>query len=124
MAGACAMLSIREKELLSLLNEQCGARHACLILEEELLRLVRKRMSVDGRGVERMLLALQSDGYLDVVRSYRSQTPYYCLTLLAKGVGYRREIENIRRQILFKVLLTVATALLGILITKGLLALF
>lgn len=118
------MLSRKERTLLACLHERCSARGGCLIMKEELLRLMQKKTAISAQELERLLKDLESDDYVDVVESERDDLLYYCVTLHTKGVYYKREIENLKRQIFFKVVLTVATALLGVLITKGLIALF
>ena len=71
-----------------------------------------------------LLKCLEMDDYLDVVSTERQEEKFYCVTLHGKGVGYQRELTQSKRQMWFRVAMSVMTAIFGFLITKILFLVF
>lgn len=110
---------------MTLLYRNGEERGGWLVEQRELLMLARQKYPTLTKGeLERLLGCLEMDGYVDTVQSERGEASYYCVTLHAKGRAFERELVNERRSLRFKILMTVATAILGFLLTKILVNLF
>ncbi len=118
------MLSKREKYMMSYLYQQCEGKGACLIRHDELWDYMRKKFSISEDAMFSLLKCLEMDDYLDVVSTERQEEKFYCVTLHGKGVGYQRELTQSKRQMWFRVAMSVMTAIFGFLITKILFLVF
>ena len=102
----------------------CEEDGNCLCAPWDILQQFTPKDNFDEEKLERILQDLQSDGYLDVIRSDRKGELTYVITLRANGFSYRRESLQVKRNIYFKVLLTVGGAVASFLIGLLLRALF
>jgi len=118
------MLSKREKYIMAYLYRECGEKGACILVQSDVFEYVQHRFQISKLAIEGLLRCLEMDDYIDLVKTEKSGVPHYCVTLHHKGKAFLREQQNYRRQIYFKVALTVATALLGVALTRFLLTLF
>ncbi len=118
------MLNKREKYIMGYIYRACSEKGVCILPQDEVFEAVQQRFQLGKQEIDGLLRCLEMDDYIDVVRTEKDGAQYYCITLHFKGKGYLRELQNYRRQIYFKVVLTVATALLGVVLTKMLLSLF
>ncbi|MBE5750190.1 MAG: hypothetical protein E7346_04920 [Clostridiales bacterium] len=117
------MLSRVESAVMLALHGACGEKGATLITPVDLKRLV----GADGIGLSRLdtvMTDLASDGYFDLVYSDRRGETVYCVSLTEKGKGYIRERKVFRRNLIYRIGLTAALALLSFLIGLILKAIF
>lgn len=118
------MLSNREKYMMSYLYRQCEGKGACLIRHDELLGYMRKKFSVSEESVFTLLKCLEMDDYIDAVSTERQDERFYCVTLHGKGVAYQRELTQSKRQMWFRVAMSIMTAAFGFFVTKILFLVF
>ena len=118
------MLSKREKYIMNYIYKACTDKGVCIIPQSEIFEYVQQKFQLDTITIEGILRCLEMDDYIDIVKTEKEGIQYYCITLHFKGKGYLRELQHYKRQIYFKVILTVATAILGVILTKLLLSLF
>jgi hypothetical protein len=113
-------LTRQEKGVLRAVISACGERGACLIAPEQLLsknKGGRKDKLPETTSVlTRIVRALEADGYFERVQSRKDSQDVWCITLLLKGKGYERKLQQTRRYLLFKVAFTVGLAVLSFLV--------
>lgn len=109
---------------MDIVYELCADEGSCLCSPWDILRRFQAKENLDENKLEKILQDLQSDGYLDLIRSERKGDPVYVITLRSGGFSYRRESLQVKRNIYFKVALTVGGAIASFLIGLLLRALF
>lgn len=117
------MLSRNENKVMSVLFNECKDKNALLISPTDLLKL-------SGAGVltltelERVVTDLHSDGYFDLVYSDRRGEKVYCICLTNKGKGYLRNQKVIKRNLIFRLFISIGFAFLSFIIGLILKAVF
>lgn len=106
------MLTANEKSVLSAVLKKCGERSSCLFsVKEYLASLPAKRGITEGR-LREILDCLAFDGYIDVVLTDRHGETVYCITLLKRGKGYKRESVQSKREIIYRAIIAIASAVI------------
>ena len=118
------MLSKREKYMMSYLYRQCQGKGACLIRHDDLQSYMQQKFSLSEEGLFGLLKCLEMDDYIDVVSTERQEEKFYCVTLHGKGFGFERELTQGKRQMWFRVAMSIVTAIFGFLMTKLLFLVF
>lgn len=118
------MLSAREDAVLTAVLHFCGGKDCTLITPQDLLASLKKREGFTEDRLERVLSALEMDDYLDIVYSDRKGERVYCVTLHAKGQGYFRSKQVQKRNLFFRIGVTVALAAVSFVIGLILRAIF
>ena len=117
------MLSRTENRVMTVILREGVDRQSFLISPADFIRLVAVK-DLTHAELEKILDGLSQDGYLDVVYSDRHGERVYCIALLPKGKGYKRNSEQIKRSLLIKLVITVSFALLSFIIGIILKAIF
>lgn len=107
------MLSKPEHVIMNIVYEACQGRDSCLMGPKDILARIPERKGFSEEKVEKILRTLELDDYFDVIYSDRKGEPVYCITLHTKGQSFRREKQQDRRKLYFKVGITVAMAVLS-----------
>lgn len=102
----------------------CVETGSCLCSPWDLLRQFPAEKRPSEEQTEKILHDLQSDGYINLIRSERKGEPMYVVTLRANGIGFLREKQQFKRSIFFKITLTVGGAIGSFLIGLLLKAIF
>lgn len=108
------MLSFDEKRVLLAVRKNCQNKGACLIEPNDLLSQT-EDIGLTEKSLVVILKALSYEGYLELIYTERVGKPLYCITLREKGLNYDREVKNLKRQLAFKVLITVSLAFISFL---------
>lgn len=116
------MLSKTENRVMAAIYAQCRDKKSLLISPADLLQLAGGNITLTE--VEKIVADLATDGYFDLVYSDRHGETVYCLTLLERGMAYQREILQRRRNVIFRIGLSVALAVFSFIIGLILKAVF
>ncbi len=116
------MLSKAETRVMGALYEECKDKRAVLISPADLIKKTGGEQTLSG--VEKIVSDLASDGYFDLVYSDRKGETVYCVSLTEKGKGFPRSVKLMRRNLIFRLGLTVALAALSFLVGLILKAIF
>ncbi len=103
------MLTPKERAVLLSVLDRCGDKSSCLVPPASLLP---KRGTITADRLNDILKALEYDGYIDVILSDRHGETVYCITLLAKAKGFRRERIQSERYLAGRILVAIISALI------------
>ena len=117
------MLSKIENKVMSIIFKECSKRSSLLITPSDLISMSGDK-SITLKGIDKILTDLNTDGYFDLVYSDRHGQTVYCIALTDKGKGFERNRKVFRRNVAFRVGLTVALAFLSFIIGLILKAIF
>lgn len=112
------MLSKKEKHVFKAIYELSAGRETFLITPTEVLTRIPFKINISRQEVENLIKTLIFDGYMELINSDKKGETIYCVTLTTKGFGFKRELVQHKRTIYFKIILTLATAVLGVIVTK------
>ncbi|MBQ9735088.1 MAG: hypothetical protein IJV95_04430 [Clostridia bacterium] len=106
------MLNRIESKIMGVLYKECKERSAFLISPVDL-----KKMSgtenLSHKQLECVIKDLHADGYFDLVYSDRHGETVYCISLTEKGKGFLRNSELMKRNLIYRVFLSVGLAVLS-----------
>ncbi|MBQ7164416.1 MAG: hypothetical protein IJR61_03715 [Clostridia bacterium] len=114
------MLSKTERAVLNAVLIKCGERYNCLASPTDLLCRLPPKSGVSEKRLSEILECLEYDGYISVILSDRHGQTVYCIELLARGKGYRRETSQSRRALAFRLFLSVLSAFLTFAVGRAL----
>ncbi len=117
------MLSKRERKVMGAVYALSNDKRALLVSPVDLV----KNSTLKGATVsdiDKTVVALSQDGYFDLVYSDRHGETVYCITLTEKGRGFERDALLVRRNVIFRLTLTVCLAFLSFIIGLILKAIF
>lgn len=112
------MLNKKEKYVLKTILDLSGSKSVVLLSPVEILSQIPFSINLTPKEFFGIMKTLEYDGYLEFVESDSKGEKMLCITLSAKGQGFYRELIHYRRVIYFKLILTIATAVLGFLVTR------
>lgn len=118
------MLTKNEDKIMSAIYSAANGKQSCLLTPDDILSISGARGEVNYKTLDGILEALELDDYFDMIISDRKGEKVYCITLHAKGLGYKRRKTIIKRNLSYKLAVTVVFALLSFLITLLLKAIF
>ena len=118
------MLSKQEHEIMNIVYNACVGRDSCLVSPAEILAQIPEKKGYDSEKVEKILRTLELDDYFDMIYSDRKGEPVYCISLHTKGQSFKREKQQDRRKLYFKIGITVAMAVLSFAVGMILKAIF
>ena len=109
------MLSKIEKKVMQLLYDHSKNKDAILISATDLfLQLGDKKISVSQ--IEKIIIDLNTDGYFDLVYSDRHGQVVYCISLTVKGKNFLRDQKLIKRNLIYKLVVTIVFAFISFII--------
>ncbi len=104
------MLTVSEKNTLKAIINKCGQKQTCLASKQDILCRMPPRSGVSEKKLDKIIEGLEVDGYIDVILSDRHGEIVYCITLLARAKGYKRESVQSVRYVVYRVVLAVVSA--------------
>lgn len=117
------MLSKAENKIMITLYNECKDKNTILISPADLIKI----SGVDNLSqtkLEIIMKDLCADGYFDLIYSDRRGETVYCVTIKEKGKGYTRGLRVMKRNLIFRLFITVALALISFIIGLILKAIF
>lgn len=117
------MLSKNENRVMAVIYSECKDKNSLLISPTDLLKMTGTD-KLTLTGLDKVVTDLHTDGYFDLVYSDRRGETVYCIALTEKGKGYPRDVKLIKRNLIFRVGVSVALAFLSFVIGLILKAVF
>ena len=117
------MLNKTESRVMKALCLEGMSKGSYLISPTDLKRLSGIE-NIDEPVLDKLMADLCSDGYFDLVYSDRHGEKIYCVILTSKGKGYLRGERNKKRNLLFRLSLSVILAVVSFIVGIILKALF
>ena len=106
------MLNKQENEVMRAVYDMCDGKDSCLVSPLEIMSLLPAKRKYTPQKVEQILRSLELDDYFDLIASDRKGEKMYVITLHPNGIAYKRTAVQMRRNITFKVALSVAGAVI------------
>lgn len=106
------MLNKQENEVMNAVFEMCDGKGSCLVSPLEIMSLLPEKREYTAEKVESILHTLELDDYFDLIASDRKGERTYVITLHPNGIAYKRTALQMRRNIAFKVGISVAGAVI------------
>ena len=110
------MLSKQEDKIMLAVRKVCCDKNSCLISPNDLIKIAGLGGQIPKSKVEDIMLSLSYDGYFDLIYTYRKGEKIYCINLLEKGFAYQRQKQVIKRNLRYKLIVTIAFAFLSFII--------
>ena len=104
------MLNKQENEVMSAVYDMGDGKDSCLVSPMEIVSLLPAKRKYTPQKVEQILRSLELDDYFDLIASDRKGEKMYVITLHPNGVAYKRTALQVRRNVTFKIVLSVAGA--------------
>ena len=117
------MLDKVEGRVMNALFLECENKKTILITPLDLVRITGEKGLTESK-VEKIVVDLSADGYLDLIYSDRHGEKVYCITLTEKGKGFLRGKKVMKRNLLFRLVVTIFLALVSFLVGLILKAIF
>ena len=111
------MLNKTEQDVMNIVFQACDGKPSCLITARDILSKIPNKKGLSEEKVLKTLKSLELDDYFDIIYSDRKGEEVFCISLHTKGFSFRRDRQQDRRKLYFKIGITVATAVLSFLIT-------
>ena len=118
------MLDKKEKLVMLYLSEVCKTKRAHLILSTDIAQFVSKKYIISLTELDDIMIALEKDNYIDFVVSDGKKGYYYCVTLLNKGLTFKKDLKKEKKALLMLVVRTLALAVLSFVVGLLLKAIF
>lgn len=109
------MLSVFENRVMGAVYSVCENKDTVLISPLDLLNIINKD-EITLTKLEKIMTDLSQDGYFDLVYSDRHGESIYCITINEKGKAFKRNGVVIKRNLLYRLCLTVVFAVISFLI--------
>ncbi len=109
-------LNKREEEVMNAVYTLSGGKENLLVSPQEILALLPPKGGYDEERLERVLRALEMDGYFQLTPSERKGEKMYVIHMLASGLAFKRSNAQRKRSFYVRIGITVAMAVLSFVI--------
>ena len=114
------MLSKCESEVMSAVYDLCDGTESCLVSHLDIMSVLPAKRRYSQDRLEEILLNLKNDGYFDLILSERKGEKMYVINLKESGFTFKRQKNQRKRDIGFKIFLAfigaVATFVFGLIL--------
>ncbi len=117
-------LNRKENEVMNAVFTLSGGKESFLVSPAEMIALLPANSGYDEDKLERVLRALELDGYFQLTPSERKGERMYVVHLLSAGLAFKRTDEQRKRGLYLKLAITAGGAVLSFLIGVILKAIF
>lgn len=104
-------LNRKENEVMRAVFDLSGGKERFLVTSYELIAALPTKGGYDEETLERLLRALELDGYFDFILSERKGEKTYVIHMREAGLAYRRSDIQRKRGLMFKFGVAVVSAL-------------
>ena len=105
------MLSSIEKEVMLLLYDRCANSPKQIVIS------LLPKNQLTTKELDKIINNLVMDGYIDVINSNNKGSQIYCVSLKMKGIAFKRELVNQKKNNRYLLGRTVILALISVTIT-------
>lgn len=105
-------LNRKEDEVMNAVFTLANGKDRVLVTPYEIIALLPPKGDWDEEKLERILRALELDGYFELIPSDRKGEKMYVIHLQAAGLAYKRSDYQRKRSIYFKIALAVGSAVI------------
>ncbi len=109
------MLTRVENKVMETIFGACYGKSSLLITPTDLVKMIAEK-GVSLSVMDKIVEDLHSDGYFDLIYSDRHGETVYCISLTEKGKGFIRNKKVFRRNLIYRIGLTVALAFLSFIV--------
>ncbi len=109
------MLSKQENKVMEKIYRECKEKDALLISPSD-LKVIVGDSAISETQLDKIVSDLSTDGYFDLVYSDRRGEKVYCISLLEKGKGYFRNKIVMKRNLVYRIMLSASLALFSFII--------
>ena len=117
------MLSFKESAVMTAIYGFAGDKTSLLISPADIMNACDK-YQFSGKSLNEIITALSQDGYIDFVYTDRHGEEVYCINLLEKGKGYLREKKKRKRNLIYRLCLSIGLAVVSFIVGVILKAIF
>lgn len=117
------MLTKTESKIMKVIYKECVNRESLLVTPLDLINMSGDK-NITLKTIDDIMCDLNFDGYFDLVYSDKHGEMVYCISLTEKGKGFERNRKVFKRNIVFRIGLTVALAFLSFIVGLILKAIF
>ncbi len=117
------MLTKTESKIMKVIYKECVKRDSLLVTPNDLINMTGDK-SITLKAIDNIMTDLNFDGYFDLVYSDRHGETVYCISLTEKGKGFDRSRKVFKRNLAFRIGLTISLAFLSFIIGLVLKAIF
>ncbi len=117
-------LNRKEEDVMNAVYVLAGGKDNFLVSPQEIMALLPPKAGYDEEKLERVLRALELDGYFQLTLSERKGERMYVVHLLTEGLAYKRSGDQRKRALYMRIGLTVAFAVLSFAVGMILKAIF
>ena len=111
------MLNSLEKAVMLILYEKCVNKESVLISPNQIIISLLPKYQISLKELDKIINNLILDGYIDVINSDNKGKPIYCVSLKMKGIAFKREMTQKKKNNRYLLARTVILALLSVTIT-------
>ena len=106
-------LSKREDEVMNAVFTLANGKESFLVAPCEILALLSPKSGYDEEKLERVLRALELDGYFELTLSERKGEKMYVISLRANGYAFKRGYVQMRRNAMLKIFWAAVSAVIA-----------
>ena len=118
------MLDKKEKLVMLYLSEVCKTKKPHLILSTDIAEFVSQKYIISLTELDDIMIMLEKDKYIDFVVSDGKKGYYYCVTLLNKGLTYKKDLKKEKKAFFLLLARTFVLAVLSFIVGVLLKAIF
>lgn len=99
------MLNRYENEVMAAVYSLCDGTNGCLVSPIDILSVLPSHRRYSPERLDGILSDLQCDGYFDLISSERKGEKMYVINLKESGLSFKREANQRRRELSFRIFL-------------------
>lgn len=111
------MLNKLEREVMLLIYNKCVNKESALISPKQLIISLLPDHQVTEKELDKIVNDLSLDGYIDVINSNNKGSHIYCISLKLKGVGFKRQMQNLKKETKYLLYRKIILAVIGVGVT-------
>ena len=118
------MLTKKEKLVMDFVYSKCENQESVLISPTDIATACMDKYDLTNVEIEQILNGLSLDNYIDVINSDKKGKLVYCISLKQKGISYKRDNEQRKKNAAMLITRTVLLAILSFIVGVILKAIF
>jgi hypothetical protein len=111
------VLNKLEKAVMVILYDKCANKESALISPRQIIISLLPAFQVALTQLEKVMNNLVMDGYIDVINSTNKGNQIYCVSLKMKGIAFKRDMMNAKKQTRYLLRQKILLAIVGVTVT-------